>query len=100
MDSRSFLARLFTRSTTKEAPFRRPVLDCKSGLTNDNWELSQVELNGLMIKYNDLIDSYGDLFVLLSFITLFAAAFPFGPLVAIFTNILENKYSNNIKARI
>jgi hypothetical protein len=41
--------------------YRRPVLDCKTGEnSNKQWELAQVELNGLKSEQKDLIDYYGD----------------------------------------
>lgn len=41
--------------------YRRPVLDCKTGENSKKqWELAQVELNGLKSEQKDLIDYYGD----------------------------------------
>lgn len=67
----------------------RSVMDCKRGLAQDYWELSHVELNGIRNSFKDLVDSYGETFVLLSFITLFAAAFPIGPLLALLCVIID-----------
>ena len=71
--------------------FKRPVLDLKRGLTNEEWDLQQVELNGIREKYKDLVDSYGELFVLLGYITLFASAFPLGPAIALVNSIFDSR---------
>lgn len=45
----------------EEPVFRRPVLDCRTGENSKKqWELAQVELNGLKSEQKDLIDYYGD----------------------------------------
>ena len=71
--------------------YKRAVLDLKRGLANEEWDLSQVELNGSRPKYKDLVDSYGELFVLLGYMTLFASAFPLGPAVALLNSIFDSR---------
>jgi hypothetical protein len=89
------LSRKFAELTSKDQPeiiLSRAVMDCKKGMTQDYWELSLVELNGIRNSFKDLVDSYGETFVLLSYITLFAAAFPLGPVIALVYVIIEIRY--------
>jgi hypothetical protein len=71
--------------------FKRPVLELKKGISDKQWELQQVELNAIRNDFKDLVDSYGEIFVLLSFITLFASAFPLGPLIALVNSIFDSR---------
>lgn len=90
--NRGFMQKLIpSKPPVSNIKFKRPVLDCKNGLSKDYWELSHVELNATRVNFRDLIDSYGEMFVLLGFITLFAAAFPFGPALALLLNIVDTR---------
>ncbi len=62
LDDPDFGEKSKRRATGIEDPvYRRPVLDCKAGENSiKQWELSQVELNGLKSEQKDLIDYYGD----------------------------------------
>lgn len=52
-------------------------------------DADSIELNSLRGEYIDTINYYADGFIDLGYVTLFAAAFPIGPLICLVMNSLE-----------
>lgn len=90
--SRLFSLLGYGKGSDRQLSFKRPVLELKKGISEHQWELQQVELNSLRIGFVDLVDFYGESFVLLGFITLFASAFPLGPIIALVNSIVDSRY--------
>jgi len=69
---------------------KRPVLNCKKGAAEvDKWDLMRVELNGMKSRNDDFNDDYGQMLIQYGYITMFASAFPVGPIISFIANILD-----------
>ena len=73
----------------------RSVIELLTNAEQNNFEFIQnldidsVELNSLRIDFVGTVNYYADSFIDIGYITLFAAAFPIGPIIALLMNALE-----------
>jgi anoctamin-8 len=73
----------------RDASYKRQVLDCNRGITKEQWNLDDIELNGQRFPFIDAVDYYSEMIIQFGFITMFAAAFPLGPALALLSNLAE-----------
>ncbi|EGR27499.1 transmembrane protein 16k, putative [Ichthyophthirius multifiliis] len=55
----------------------------------NNIDIDSVELNALRVDFTDTVSLYADSFIDIGYITLFASAFPIGPMISLLMNTLE-----------
>ena len=76
---------------------RRAILPLQenSKINNPKFNIDSIEMNSHMVEfevYIDDVEMYSDLFIQIGLVTIFAAAQPLGPIIAILMNIFEIRF--------
>ncbi|KAM3134186.1 hypothetical protein pb186bvf_013704 [Paramecium bursaria] len=83
----------FTFETAKRAVLclQKNILNNNSieGKLEENLDVDSVELNGLKLNFEGTLNYFMEGILDLGYITLFAAAFPIGPVIAVVANVVE-----------